>query len=251
VAEFGDPRTYHGVRPGYAPEAVARAIELLELDESARVLDLAAGTGKLSALLHPRVGELIAIDRSPEMLAVATEENPDLDARLGSAEAIPLDEPVDAVFVGEAFHWFDFGKAVPELRRILRPGGGLALLFNRERWPGDPHPWLEDFGKLLQPVWDAAGTHPRELAGWREALIERGFEPVAEEEFEHAHRVDASGFAALVGSWSFVARLDDDERERILDGVRGLVAGEGELALRYATELQLFRAAPARAASSR
>ncbi len=253
MAEFGDPRTYHRVRPGYAPAAIARASELLGLTESARVLDLAAGTGRLSALLRPLVGQIVAVDRSPEMLEVAVQENPGLDARLGSAEAIPLDEPVDAVLVGEAFHWFDLAATVPELRRVLRDGGGLALFFNRERWTADPYAWLPRFGELVGPVFEAAGPHPRELGAWRNELAGGGFEPVAREEFDHLHRLDADGFAFLIGSWSFVARLEPAHRERIVDGVRALVADEGELALRYGTELEVFRltAGPSPAASVR
>jgi hypothetical protein len=131
---------------------------------------------------------------------------------------------------------------VPELVRVLQPGGGLALFFNRELWVADKYRWMEGFGRLVQPAFEARGPHPREVAAWRDALVERAaFEPLAGGEYEHVHRLDADGFASLIGSWSFVATLEPAERGRIVAGVRELVAPHGELALRYATELELFR----------
>jgi SAM-dependent methyltransferase len=99
------------------------------------VLDLAAGTGKLSELLAPRSRVLFAVEPLPEMRRLLETRVPAATALDGTAEQIPLDDgSVDAVFVGEAFHWFDGGRALPEIHRVLRPGGGLAMLFNQGEW---------------------------------------------------------------------------------------------------------------------
>ena len=109
-----------------------RAQEVLELDPGARVLDLAAGTGRLTRELSRRFREVVAVEPDERMRAVHGE------ALAGSAEAIPLDdESVDAVFVGEAFHWFDPAAAIPELVRVLRPRGGVAIV-STHWWETEP-----------------------------------------------------------------------------------------------------------------
>ena len=109
-----------------------RAEELLELDDQARVLDLGAGTGRVTRELVRRFEHVVAIEPDERMRALHGE------AIAGSAEAIPLeDASVDAVFVGEAFHWFDPEAAIPEIARVLRPRGGLAILWTHW-WETEP-----------------------------------------------------------------------------------------------------------------
>jgi ubiquinone/menaquinone biosynthesis C-methylase UbiE len=122
---------YDAVRPEYAPEALARAVELLELGPDARVVDLAAGTGTLARPLAERFPRLVAVEPDDEMRAVLAARSPGVELLAGAAERIPLpDDSADAVFVGDAFHWFDGPEAVAEILRILQPAGGVALLWN-------------------------------------------------------------------------------------------------------------------------
>ncbi|WP_308190984.1 class I SAM-dependent methyltransferase [Pseudonocardia terrae] len=114
---------YAAHRPGYPGPAVDWALGTVR----GRVLDLAAGIGKLTASLVGRVREVVGVEPDPAMLARLRAELPDVEAHEGAAEQIPLpDASVDAVLVGQAIHWFDPGRAFPEIARVLRPGGVLA-----------------------------------------------------------------------------------------------------------------------------
>jgi SAM-dependent methyltransferase len=122
------------------------------LDDGSVVLDLAAGTGKLSQALAPRAGRLIAVEPLPEMRRLLAARAPEATLLDGTAEQIPMDDgSVDAVFVGEAFHWFDGARALPEMHRVLRPAGGVALLWHNVSWH-DTAAWADEFEVRLHEV---------------------------------------------------------------------------------------------------
>ena len=126
-------RDYELGRPSWPEPLLDEVAGELGLGPGSRVLDLAAGTGKLTRLLLPRFGHVVAVEPDEAMLAVLAEVLPGAEARAGSANAIPLpDGAVDAVFVAEAFHWFASDATVAEIVRVLRPGGGLVLLWNTQ-----------------------------------------------------------------------------------------------------------------------
>lgn len=220
---------------------VAELARELRLGPGSTVLDLAAGTGKLTRLLAPVAGRVIAVDPSDEMLRVLGDRLPDVDARVGTAEAIPVaDGAVDAVFVGEAFHWFRTAEAGREIARVLVPGSGLALLWNRAQWSGDDLPWHSEFVALSRPYRQAAGEFPAER--WLDKLEATGrFEPLRSAEAEHVQRTGPDGFVALVASWSWIANLPERERTRLLVDVRELIGDQRELRLRYRTEIHRGR----------
>jgi ubiquinone/menaquinone biosynthesis C-methylase UbiE len=232
---------YERGRPSYPPQAIEDLVRELGLTRTSTVLDLAAGTGKLTAGLVPLVGRVVAVEPSPPMLATLRRRLPDVTAKAGTAEAIPLaDGSVDAVFVGEAFHWFRTEETCREIARVLVPGGGLALLWNRARWDEAELPWLPAFEALLTPYRLAAGPFPADE--WKAALERTGrFAPLSEAWVEDVRRDTTDGVVALVASWSWIVNLDDEERAKVLAAVRDVVGERSDLRLRYCTEIHWTR----------
>ena len=164
---------------------------------------------------------------------------PDVDAFDGTAESIPLpDASVDAVTCAQAFHWFDHAKAVPELRRVLKPGGCLVLIWNSRDMSDPLQHALEE---LLAPLREEA---PYQLGGaWRGPLEESGlFGPAEEAQFAIVQELTTEGVSERVASTSFVAAMSPAEREALLERVRALSAGRPEpFAFPYVTEVYLTR----------
>ncbi|HET9680776.1 MAG TPA: class I SAM-dependent methyltransferase [Candidatus Limnocylindrales bacterium] len=225
---------YERGRPAYAREAVDRLIRELAIGPRSRVLDLAAGTGKLTRMLVSTGASIVAVEPVPGMRREFTRLLPGIQVLDGTAEAIPLaDRSVDAVTVGQAFHWFDGERALPEIHRVLRPGGGLGLIWQAR----DPaRPWIERLNEIIDRADDG---HPRFRTGaWREAFDQsRLFEPIAEAEYRTVQRGDRQLFVDRVASISYVAAMPDDQREVVLDAVRTLLATEPDTAGQEVIEL--------------
>jgi SAM-dependent methyltransferase len=245
AASFGRvAEAYDRGRPPYPSAALAWLTDELEITSASRVLDLAAGTGKLTAALVPRTGHVIAVEPVAEMRRVLSARRPEAEVLAGTAEQIPLAAgSVDAVFVAAAFHWFDADVALAEIHRVLRPGGGLGLLWNRPEWEGED--WYAGFTTMLDRAREEQEAPNRYIAGeWRVALgRSSAFGPVRKREFRHVHHVTREGFLARVASWSVFAVLPDPEREELLGAVAGLLDRHGisELDLRYRTDTYCAR----------
>jgi SAM-dependent methyltransferase len=195
-------------RPGWPLEA----IDVVGLPREAVVLDLAAGTGKLTEALAQRFERVVAVEPDDAMRA-ASRYGEVLD---GSAEAIPLpDDAVDAVFVGEAFHWFCDPPALAEIERVLRPLGTLALLWNRQLGSLDE---LRQVHELMQRLRDEAGvsakTHRFFSGEFKKVFEGSAFEPLREAAFEHEQVLDRDGLVAYLMSQSQVASRPDREEIR-------------------------------------
>jgi SAM-dependent methyltransferase len=226
---------YERGRPGY-PSAVADALVAeFGLDADSRVLDLAAGTGQLSRLFVPLVASVVAVEPSASMRDVLTRRLPTVEALDGRAERIPLpDHSVDAAVIGNAFHWFDGEAAVAELARVLRPGGGLAVLWNLGL-SSDP-PWSKDLERLVDELRANALRGPRQWTSgmWRAALDRAHdvFEPLRFRAIGHERSLDQEAFVSGVASFSFVAAMPEDERDLVLTQVRALAPEECVLSMR-------------------
>jgi SAM-dependent methyltransferase len=223
---------YERGRPGYAEAA----LDALALPADAHVLDLAAGTGKLTRQLVGRFERVVAVEPLDRMRAVLKELVPEAVALRGTAEQIPLsDGELDAAFVGEAFHWFAGETALAELARVLRPGGTLAILFNVGDGPYEPELppefWEAYEARSLQK--DPAQTV--ESGIWRQPFP-GPFEPLREASFPNPLQHDHEGVLAHVASWSMVAALPDEEREALLADLR-LLAPPGEYLKPLRTDL--------------
>ena len=225
-------RAYERGRPGYPRAAVRHVVARIPAD--AEVLDLAAGTGKLTRSLAAAGLEVVAVEPVAEMRAALPGG---VRALEGTAEAIPLaDGAVDAVTVGQAFHWFDGDAALAEIHRVLRPGGLLALLWNRRVEEDHVNVAIDE---LLAP--HRAGMPTHRADAWRAAFDRtKLFGPLEESVFGNEQRLDAAGLEARVGSISYIAALEAPERERVLERARAL-AGEGSVTVPYRTEVHVCR----------
>lgn len=218
------------------PKYPAEALELLvsRLPAGASVLDLAAGTGALTRPLLEAGLEVVAVEPVAEMRAALPASARTLE---GTAEAIPLEQgSVDAVVVGQAFHWFDGDAALAEIHRVLRPDGVLALFWNRRV---DEDPVNRAIHDLVEPYRANTPTHRRDE--WRAAFERTSlFAPLSENELPNEQQLDADGMEARVGSISFIAALDEPERKRVLERARA-IAGEGTVRVPYRAEVLMWR----------
>jgi ubiquinone/menaquinone biosynthesis C-methylase UbiE len=223
---------YERVRPSYPDEAVDWLAEQLRLDESSTVLDLGAGTGKLTAAFVPRVARVIAVEPGPEMLAQLRQAVPQADAVLGPAEAIPLpDDSVDAVVCGQSFHWFRTDEARQEIQRVLRPDRGLGMIWNL-RDPDDP------LQRRITELLDPFVPRGRATEEGVEAFVRQTFAELLSGVFAFAEPLDADRIAARIASISFVAAAPERKRRELLDAVRALaLARGGRVLFRYRTEV--------------
>ncbi|MEV4640088.1 class I SAM-dependent methyltransferase [Actinoplanes sp. NPDC049548] len=226
AASFGPAAaTYERGRPGYPAEA----LDWLLPPGRPRVLDLGAGTGKLTRAIAARGLPVTAVDPSDGMLTELRRVLPGVPAHIGTAEHLPLpDHSVDAVVCAQAWHWVDLAHAVPETARVLSPGGRLGLIWNLR---DETHDWVRRLGEIL--------NSPEEP---RRTDIGPPFGPVEHRVFRWTHRLNFDRLLALVSSRSYVILLPDDEREALLDRVRDLtethpdLAGRDVFALPYVTE---------------
>jgi len=233
---FGNvAETYDRVRPPYFGPVLDRAVEALELDAEARVLDLGAGTGRLTRKLVQRFATVDAVEPDSKMRALIECGN----VLAGSAETIPLEDGrVDCVFVGEAFHWFDARVAIAEIARVLVPRGGLALV-SSHWWETEP-PLPDDLvGMLREPFDRFAAQRPEP---WDDAFDRSRFEPLRRENFSEELVVDAETLLAMYSTTSSLAALPDAERSALFDRIRPVLGGPYRLPVKHELTTTRLRA---------
>jgi SAM-dependent methyltransferase len=222
---FGNlAETYDRVRPPYSELLLDRAQELLELVPGSRILDLGAGTGRVTRQLARRYEHVVAVEPDERMRALHGA------AIAGRAEAIPLeDTSVDAVFVGEAFHWFDAESAIRELARVLRPRGGLAILWTHW-WETEP-PLPDEVLQALREPW--LRSQSQREPPWDAAFDDSPFEPLQVERDTGEITLGADELLTLYSTTSALATLPADERDELFGRVRPLLAGPYRLPLEH------------------
>ena len=229
---------YEESRPGYPAEAIEWLRAKLQLGPEGTLVDLAAGTGKLTRLLTPTGATVIAIEPVEEMRDALRSTTPDADAREGTAEQTGLpDSSADAVTVAQALHWFDAPKALAEIHRILRAEGRLALVWNIRDLDDPTQRAIDD---LFTPY---RGDTPSHRSGhWRDALdASEIFESTETNRFPNVQTLDADTLVRRVASTSFIADLPNPERLRVLDQARAIAANlPGRFPFPYTTEIEIL-----------
>jgi len=218
-------------RPSYAEAAVRWALEPVSAGRPPRVLDLGAGTGKLTETLVRLGADVTAVEPDPEMLAELRRGLGSVRSMPGSAEEIPLpDGAVDAVLAGQAMHWFDLDRALPELARVLVPGGVLAGLWNvdddRVDWVAE----LTDVSKRRASVtlrrW-REGVHTSREMRWLTAGS-AWFEAAETGEFGHGQPRTSDSLPATLATHSHLLVMEPAERARLLADVRDMLQSRPE-----------------------
>jgi SAM-dependent methyltransferase len=218
-------------RPGYAEAAVRWALEPVWVRRPVRVVDLGAGTGKLTAMLVRFGLDVTAVEPDQHMLAELRRAMPSVRSVPGGAEAIPLpDASVDAVLAGQAMHWFDMDRAMPEIARVLTPGGVLAGLWNVD---DDRVGWVAELAEISKRKSSVTLMRWRDGAGRsrRERLIEAGsglFHAVEEHEFGHGQRRTADSLLATIATHSHLLVMAESERAGLLAQVRDFLSARPE-----------------------
>ncbi len=225
---------YERARPSYPLDAVTHLETITGTGTGSRVLDLAAGTGKLTRQLHADGADCVAVEPSASMREVFARVVPGVPVVGGTAEMIPLATgSMDAVVVAQAFHWFVPGRALPEIARVLRPGGWLALIWN-ERDESDPA--VAELVRITK--WDQCQPYPMGKDFGTDIDESHLFGPVERTKFSFVQWLDPTAFVEQVATRSYVQVLPEPERRSLLDAVAAFGSTLGDpIAVPYVTDL--------------
>ncbi|MFJ4658618.1 class I SAM-dependent methyltransferase [Nocardia sp. NPDC088792] len=213
--------TYAAHRPDYPEAGIRWALESAPAG-APEVLDLGAGTGKLTDGLRALGARVHAVEPDADMRAEFARLHPDVPLADGSAEAVPLpDDSVDAVVAGQALHWFDTDRAFPEIARVLRPGGVFAAFWNTDDQSVD---WVRDLGRLGRTH---VSFERRSTSGLPASPL---FHPFERTEFPHSHRRTAESLTATIGTQSHTLVIGPEERAQLLARITDYLRGRPETA---------------------
>lgn len=216
---------YDRGRPEYPIQAIDWLTDRLGLQSGRIVVDVGAGTGKLTRALVPAGARLVAVEPVQNMRGVLTRRLPEVEVLAGSAEAIPLSAAsADAIVVGQAFHWFDGPRALEEFGRVLNPTGKLGLIWNRR----DDRQQLErEIDEIITPYRGSAPAYRSKE--WQSAFGARSpFSLIDQVEIPFTQTLDEDGFVDRLMSISFIASLDEAERRLVEQRLRALARAKLE-----------------------
>ncbi len=233
-----DPWRYERGRPGYPPEAVRFVLETVPNGPEDLILDVGAGTGKLTRALTPTAATVVAIEPVQGMVRLLPELAPDAHVVIGVAESLPVAPgSVSVVTVGQAFHWFDSDRAWAEFARVLRPGGAVALVWNARLREVE---WVDRVWSLMDRI--------EKTAPWRNPDRPDRFAPhpafadVEQASFRHTVGMDEDTVIARVMSVSHVAVLPAPHRRTLEREISAILAGvDGPLDITYRTDVVIRR----------
>jgi ubiquinone/menaquinone biosynthesis C-methylase UbiE len=235
---------YERARPGYAHEAVTFIAHQLGIGPGTRVVDLGAGTGKLTRQLLSLGAEVIAVEPLHGMRSALSRAVPGVQILEGRAEYVPLpDAGIDAIVAGQAWHWFDGPRALAEASRLLKPGGGMALLWNEY---DKRAAWMEEYSEIRRRAATRAGAKPPSHTGddWRRAFAgNHDWTPIQKREFTHQAEATREEFVNRVFSSSVFAVLPQDEKEDVTSEILAMLGrafgtrDQEHIAIPYTTEV--------------
>lgn len=213
-------------RPGYPPGLVDWLRRDVGIAPGVLALDLGSGTGKFLPILRATGAKLIAVEPVQGMRDKLIADYPDVDVRVGTAQALPVDGgTLDAIVCATAFHWFATETVLREIHRALKPGGSLGLVWNVR---DQSVPWVRAISDIIRPY---EGAAPRQGTGeWRKPFATGLFEPLRETTIPWSHSGPAERVIVdRTCSTSFIAALPDAEREAVASRLRRLIAATPEL----------------------
>lgn len=236
---FGDGDLYDAVRPDYPEAAITYFVRTFDLNAHSAVVDLGAGSGIFTRQIRPWVGGVTAVEPSASMRRTLSATTPDVTVMEGSDVAIPLpDGLVDVVFAAQAFHWFDAPRALAEIHRVLRSGGGLGLIWNER---DERVAWVRDLGEAMQwphyqPYAFGRDFSPEVLAG--------PFARLERTHFTHAQPQTRDQLRRRVLSTSYVSLMSERDRAQVMSDVEQVIGGLDEpIVMPYVTDV--YRASAA------
>ena len=230
---FANGDLYDSARPSYPLDAIEFLVSSLGVDSTSHVLDLGAGSGIFTRQLIPFVGRVTAVEPSESMRETLARTTPGVEVLAGKDIEIPLDDSsVAAVFVAQAFHWFDVENSLVEMHRVLVPGGGLGLIWNER---DESVEWVSELGRAMQ--WDV--RQPYRVGTDYSAQIERGpFHNIERRRFAHEQFLDHDGLYRRVMSTSYVSLMEGAELDALMNRVEAVVSRLPEpVSLPYVTDV--------------
>jgi ubiquinone/menaquinone biosynthesis C-methylase UbiE len=236
---FGNGALYDAARPDYPDDAIGYFSTVFGLDESMHVLDLGAGSGIFSRQLRPFVGSVTAVEPSASMRESFRAASSDMEILEGSDVSIPIDDDsVDAVFVAQAFHWFDAPRALNEIHRVLVPHGALGLIWNER---DETVAWVSALSHAMQ--WDT--RQPYQVGKDFTDVISSGpFTNVERAVFKHSQQLSRESLLQRVLTTSYISTMEIEERDQLMAAVREVADQLVEpIVLPYATTVYTARAA--------
>ena len=217
-----DAADYDDLRPGYAPAAVACALQRGGLTGTSLVADVAAGTGQLSRILVERV-RCVAVEPATNMRELLQRRVPGVDVVAARAESLPFrDGALDGVFVGNAFHHFDAGRAFTELRRVLRRGGVLALFWARAAANAFDDPVVKRINDETARRRERSPIGNAYRSWYAVPGTVDGFTPFERRRFPTSHVIPSNRYVDLYRTSSDIVAMPEHEREELLDIVSRL-----------------------------
>ena len=216
---FTNGAIYEAGRPGYPQAVVDLFATLLELTPGVRVLDLGAGTGKLTRQIFALGVSIVAVEPSADMREQFAHQLPDVPVFKGTGELIPItDNAVDVVLIAQAFHWFEPAKAIPEIHRVLAPGGRIGLVWNeRDERVG----WVHDLSVAMR--WPERQPYQVGM-DFRPILASTGhFVNIERHQFMFGQTLDHATLLQRVQSTSYISAMQESERAALMSAVKQVV----------------------------